>query len=201
MPNAAQTPKLIIATLNRAKGEELLALLAGLPFELVLLADVPGTTLPDETGETYHANALAKARAAAHQTGALAVADDSGLEVDALDGRPGVRSARYGGAGLDDGGRTARLLDELAFVPDERRTARFRCVIALVEPEGRERTVEGVVDGTIVRAPRGTGGFGYDPVFLYPPLGRTFGELTPDEKHRVDHRGRAVRALRTLLGG
>lgn len=130
-----------------------------------------------------------------------AIADDSGLEVDALGGAPGVRSARYGGPGLDDAGRVARLLDALRDVPDDRRTARFRCVIALVERDGRERIAEGVVEGVIVSAPRGTAGFGYDPVFLYPPLGRTFAELTEQEKARASHRGRAVAALRRLLAG
>lgn len=168
---------------------------------MVLLADVPGATLPEETGDTYAANALAKARSAAHATGILAIGDDSGLEVDALGGAPGTRSARLGGPGLDDAGRTARLLEAMRDVPDARRGARFRCVIALVEPGGRERAVEGVAEGVILRAPRGTGGFGYDPVFFYAPLGRTFAEITDEEKARVSHRGIAVQALRRLLSG
>jgi XTP/dITP diphosphohydrolase len=176
-------------------------LLADLGLDVWLLADVPGATLPAETGASYHENALAKARAAVQQTGMRAIADDSGLEVDALGGAPGVRSARYGGSGLDDAGRVARLLEALCGVPDDRRTARFRCVIALVERDGRERIVEGAVEGTIIGAPRGTAGFGYDPVFLYPPLGGTFAELTGQEKARVSHRGRAVAALRRLLAG
>ena len=206
MPSSAVTSassrsdrRLVVATLNRGKLRELATLLADLPFELVLLADRAGASLPDETGETYADNALIKARAAAQATGLPALADDSGLEVDALGGAPGVRSARYGGAGLDDAGRTARLLEALRDVPDARRTARFRCVIGLVEPGGAERLVEGTAEGVIARAPRGTHGFGYDPVFFYPALGRTFAELTPDEKRRVDHRGAAVRALRALL--
>lgn len=191
--------RLVVATLNRAKGRELATLLADLPFDLLLLADVPGATLPEETGATYAENALIKARAAARATGLMALADDSGLEVDALGGAPGVRSARYGGPGLDDAGRTARLLDALRDVPDEQRTARFRCVIALVTPGGSERIVEGTAEGVIARAPRGTNGFGYDPVFFYPPLARTFAELSAEEKSRVDHRGAAVRAARPLL--
>lgn len=194
--------RLVVATLNRAKGRELARLLGDLPFELVLLGDVTGASLPEETGTTYAENALIKARAAARETALMALADDSGLEVHALGGAPGVRSARYGGPGLDDAGRVARLLDALREVPDERRAARFRCVIALVTPTGAEdRIVEGMVDGTIVREPRGTNGFGYDPVFFYPPLGRTFAELTAEQKSRVDHRGAAVRALRQLLSG
>ena len=192
-------PRLVVATLNRAKGRELVALLGDVPYEIVLLADVPGATLPEETGSSYRENALLKARAAAAMTGALTLADDSGLEVDALEGRPGLHSARWGGPALDDAGRNARLLERLRGVPPAGRTARFRCVIALVEPGGSERVVEGAVEGVIAEAPRGAGGFGYDPVFVYPPLGRTFGELAPPEKQRVDHRGAAVRAARALL--
>jgi XTP/dITP diphosphohydrolase len=120
--------------------------------------------------------------------------------VDALDGAPGLHSARFGGPGLDDARRTALLLSRLRGVPPERRTARFRCVLALVDPAGGERVVEGLVEGVIAEAPRGAGGFGYDPVFFYPPFGRTFGEVPAADKHRVDHRGAAVRAVRPLLG-
>jgi XTP/dITP diphosphohydrolase len=194
-------PRLVVATLNRAKGRELLDLLGNVPYELLLLADVPGATLPEETGKTYAENALIKARAGALATGAIALGDDSGIEVDALDRGPGLYSARFGGSGLDDAGRTALLLEGLRGVPTERRTARFRCVIAIVESGGRERLVEGVVEGRIAEAPRGAGGFGYDPVFFYPPLGGTFGELPPEVKHRVSHRGVAARAARTLLAG
>jgi XTP/dITP diphosphohydrolase len=155
--------------------------------------------LPEETEPTYRGNALLKARAAAAQAGATALADDSGLEVDALGGAPGVHSARLGGPGLDDAGRCARLLDALRAVPAARRTARFRCAIAIVEPAGREDVVEATVDGLILDAPRGAGGFGYDPVFFYPPLGRTFAELTAEEKARVSHRGCALAAARRLL--
>lgn len=190
-----------MATLNRAKAGELAALLAGVPFRLVGLADVPGARLPEETGAAYRDNALLKARAAARLTGALALADDSGLEVDALGGAPGVLSARWGGLDLDDAGRCARLLEALRGVEEARRTARFRCVIALAEPGGREAAVEGVVEGRIAEAPRGLGGFGYDPIFYYPPLGRTFAELTAAEKAAVSHRGRAARAARRLLTG
>ena len=202
MPNvpSSSRPRLVVATLNRAKGHELLALLGDVPYELVLLADVPGATLPEETGKTYAENALIKARAGVRATGALALADDSGIEVDALDGGPGLYSARFGGPGLDDAGRTALLLERLRGVPTERRTARFRCVIAIVEPGGREQLAEGVVEGRIAEAPRGSGGFGYDPVFFYPPLGGTFGEIEADAKHHVSHRGVAARAAGALLG-
>jgi XTP/dITP diphosphohydrolase len=193
--------RLVVATLNRAKGGELLALLGDVPYDLTLLADLAGATLPEETGTTYRDNALLKARAAARATGTLSLADDSGLEVDALGGEPGLYSARFGGPGLDDAARYALLLERLRGVSRDRRTARFRCVLALVEPDGHEQVVEGTVDGVIAEVPRGINGFGYDPVFFYPPLGRTFGELPPETKHRVDHRGAAVRAARALLTG
>jgi XTP/dITP diphosphohydrolase len=194
-------PRLVIATLNRGKGRELLALLGDLPYDVALLADLPGAALPEETGSTYRDNALLKARAAAQATGALCLGDDSGIEVDALDGAPGLYSARFGGPGLDDAARYTLLLERLRGVPAARRTARFRCVIALVDPAGRERVVEGVVEGMVAEAPRGTGGFGYDPVFFYPPLARTFGELPTEIKHQVDHRGAAARTARALLTG
>jgi XTP/dITP diphosphohydrolase len=195
-------PRLVLATLNPGKARELATLLGDLPFEITSLADVGGATLPEETAETYRDNALLKARAAARATGCLTLADDSGLEVDALGGAPGVRSARFGGPGLDDVGRVALLLERLRDVPPARRTARFRCVIAVVDPSRGERTVEGIAEGEIAAAPRGGGGFGYDPVFVYPPLGRrTFAELDDAEKARVSHRGLAARAARALLSG
>ena len=167
----------------------------------MLLADVPGASLPEETGATYQENALIKARAAMRITGATALGDDSGIEVDALGGGPGLLSARWGGPDLDDAGRNALLLERLRGVPAERRTARYRCVIAVVEPGGEERVVEGAVEGRITEAPRGTGGFGYDPLFFYPPFGCTFGEVAVEAKHQVSHRGVAARAARALLPG
>jgi XTP/dITP diphosphohydrolase len=188
-----------VATLNPAKAREIAALLADLPLEVLSLAEVPGARLPPEGEDSYAANALAKARAAARLTGALALADDSGLEVDALAGRPGVASARFGGPGLTDAERCARLLAALAGVPAARRTARFRAVVALVAPDGRERVVEGTAEGVILEAPRGRGGFGYDPLFYYAPLGQTFAELDPAVKNQVSHRARALAAARAAL--
>jgi XTP/dITP diphosphohydrolase len=199
--SSASKPRLVLATLNAGKARELAALLGDVPYEVRALAELPGGALPEETGDSYRANALLKARAAARRTGAWALADDSGIEVAALAGAPGVRSARFGGPGLDDARRCALLLEALRGVPPEQRAARFRCVVAIVDPAGREHTAEGVVDGVITDAPRGKHGFGYDPLFFYPPLGRTFAELSPDEKARVDHRGRAVRAARPFLTG
>ena len=203
MPSGSSRSRavLVLATLNPAKGRELVELLGLVPFEIRMLAEIPSARLPEETGSTYTENALVMARTAAEQTGALALGDDSGLEVDALGGAPGLYSARFGGPGLDDRGRLELLLERLRGVPPPRRTARFRCVIALAGPARAEKVVEGVAEGVIAEAPRGSGGFGYDPVFFYPPLGRTFAELSDEEKARVSHRGLALAAARRLLTG
>jgi XTP/dITP diphosphohydrolase len=202
VPSARSTsrPVLVLATLNPHKGRELLALLGAVPFQIKLLSEFPGAQLPEETGQTYAENALVKARTTARLTSALALGDDSGLEVDALGGAPGLHTARFGGPGLSDRGRWELLLERLRDVPPARRTARFRCVIALAGPARGEQVVEGIVEGVIAEAPRGNGGFGYDPVFFYPPLGRTFGEISNEEKQRVSHRGKALAAARRLLG-
>jgi XTP/dITP diphosphohydrolase len=176
------------------------ALLAGIPFRILSLGDFPRVTLPREGEVSYAANARDKARAVATATGALALADDSGIEVDALAGGPGVLSARYGGPGLSDPERCQVMLKALAGVPRERRTARFRCLIAVVCPHRRqEASVEGVVEGVLLESPRGEGGFGYDPLFFYPPLGRSFAELAPAEKNRVSHRAKALAQARAWL--
>jgi XTP/dITP diphosphohydrolase len=193
----------VLATANRAKAREMAALLAGIPFRIVNLSDFPDVSLPPEGETSYAENALGKARAVASATGELALADDSGIEVDALGGGPGVLSARYGGPGLSDPERCEVMLREMASVPREKRTARFRCLIGIVCPRrGRETTVEGVVEGVLLESPRGTGGFGYDPLFFYPPLGRGFAELSAEEKNRVSHRAQACqRAREWLLAG
>jgi XTP/dITP diphosphohydrolase len=191
----------VVATLNPGKAREIVALLGGVPYDVRALADMPGAALPPEGTTSYRDNALAKARAAVRFAGARALADDSGLEVDALGGAPGVQSARFGGPGLDDAGRVRHLLDRLRDVEPASRGARFRSVVAVVGVDGDEHVVEGTVEGVIAEAPRGAGGFGYDPVFVYPPYGRTFGEVSDEEKWRVDHRGRAMAAARRLLTG
>jgi XTP/dITP diphosphohydrolase len=189
----------VLATRNAGKARELRALLAPLPGPIADLADRPGVALPAEGETSYADNALAKARAAAAATGVLALGDDSGLEVDALGGAPGVTSARYGGPGLDDAGRCRALLAALAGVPAARRSARFRCLVALAEPGGRGAVVEGVSAGVILDAPRGAGGFGYDPLFFFPPLARTFAQMDDAMKAAVGHRGLAIaRALAVL---
>jgi XTP/dITP diphosphohydrolase len=176
------------------------ALLEGVPFRILNLGDLAGIALPPEGEASYADNALGKARAVASATGELALADDSGIEVAALNGRPGVLSARYGGDGLSDPERCQVMLREMAGVPGERRSARFRCLIAIVCPRrGVETTLEGVVEGVLLEAPRGEGGFGYDPLFFYPPLGRSFAELSPAEKNQVSHRAQACRRARAWL--
>jgi XTP/dITP diphosphohydrolase len=192
-------PLLVLATANRAKGRELADLLADLPYRIRDLSAYPGVVLPPEGEASYAQNALGKARAVTAATGEIALADDSGIEVDAFGGRPGVLSARYGGEGLTDPARNALMLRELANVPPARRTARYRAVIAVTAPDGREATVEGTVEGVLLDAPRGTGGFGYDPLFYYPALGATFAEIAPEAKHAVSHRGRAMALARELL--
>uniref|UniRef100_A0A7C2WE21 dITP/XTP pyrophosphatase n=1 Tax=Thermorudis sp. TaxID=1969470 RepID=A0A7C2WE21_9BACT len=185
--------RVVLASSNPGKLRELQSLLP--PEVEVVSAAEAGVTLPPETGSTFAENALLKARAAAQQSGLIAIADDSGLEVDALGGEPGVRSARYAGPRASDADNIALLLKRLEGVPEGRRTARFRAAVALVAPGGSEFLGEGVLEGQIVHAPRGQGGFGYDPVFQ--PLGenRTVAEMTLEEKNRVSHRAQALRQV------
>ena len=184
----------VVATGNAGKLAEIRAILAELPMRVRSLADFPALHFPEE-GDDYTENAVQKARVAAAHTGHPALGDDSGLEVDALGGRPGPRSARYGGPGLSDAQRVERLLQELAGVPEAERGARFVCVAARATPDGAALTARGVCEGRILLAPRGQGGFGYDPVFA--PLGGelSMAEVEPTQKNRISHRGRAFRAL------
>lgn len=192
--------RLVIATNNQGKLREFRRLLEPLGLEVVAIGDVVREFHVDETGSTFADNAALKARAASELAGAPALADDSGLEVDALEGRPGVRSARYAGEGASDAANNALLLDQLAGVADGVRTARFRCAIALSEPSGDLSMVEGTCEGVIQRAPSGTDGFGYDPLFSVPECGgRSFAELSPAEKDRISHRGKALRKIQDLL--
>lgn len=187
--------KVLLATRNPGKLAELRRMLADGPFEVLGLADVPEFPEAPETGATFAENALAKARDAAAATGLPSVADDSGLAVEALNGMPGVLSARWCGRHGDDLANLELLLGQLADVPDERRRAAFVCAAALVVPGGPETVVHGEWPGRIVRAPRGTGGFGYDPIFVPDGEERTSAELGPEEKDAASHRGRAMRAL------
>lgn len=194
---------LLIATANPGKAREFREMLGEGRFTWRSLADYPAGPEVEETGRTFRANACLKAAAYARRYGAWAVADDSGLEVEALDGRPGVLSARWAqhnGAGKGDADNNATLLRQLRDVPDERRAARFVCVLALADPGGRIiLTVRDTIEGRILHAPRGANGFGYDPLFLVEPLGRTTAELPPAEKHAISHRGKALRRLRELM--
>ena len=200
--------RLVVASANPHKVDEMRAILTDALGDVVeLVARPPDVPDVDETGETLEANARLKAVALVEATGLPAVADDTGLEVDALGGAPGVRSARYSGEGAPSEGtrdqaNVAKLLAELAARPGAPRTARFRTAIVLAWPDGTEVHVEGVVEGTIAHAPRGDGGFGYDPVFVAvddEAGGRTFGELPGEVKHTISHRGRALRAMAVAL--
>jgi XTP/dITP diphosphohydrolase len=189
----------VVATANPGKLREFRTLLAGLPFELTSLAEL-GLPSPEETGSSFLDNALMKARHAAVKSGCAAVADDSGIEVDALGGAPGIYSARYAGSGASDAANNAKLLGALAGVPPDGRRARYRCALAYVDTADSPPLVaEAAWDGVIVESPRGSGGFGYDPYFWLPELGKTAAELDPAEKNRLSHRGKAMRTLRELL--
>ncbi|HEY8438068.1 MAG TPA: non-canonical purine NTP pyrophosphatase [Candidatus Limnocylindrales bacterium] len=206
----AARPRLLIATHSAHKLAELRELLQLERGELVSLDDVGVPDEPEETGETFETNARIKARFGARRTGLPTLADDSGLEVDALGGGPGVRTRRYAGPDATDADNNAKLLAALDGVPPERRGARYVCVLALALPrpdaaDGAAvpmRVVRGTTSGRIATTPRGTGGFGYDPIFEpagEPPDGRTFGQWAPAEKHAVSHRGRAARRITPIL--
>lgn len=190
---------LLVATHNVGKAREYMQLLADLPVVITWLDQVGIRESVDETGATFTENALLKARYYAEVSKLLTWADDSGLEVDALGGRPGVLSARYGGKNVTDQERCMALLHELEDVPDEARTARFRCVIAIATPDGQAWTAEGAVEGLILRAPRGDNGFGYDPIFLTSQYQKSMAELPPEIKNQVSHRAMAAREARLLL--
>jgi XTP/dITP diphosphohydrolase len=189
----------VLATFNRDKARELRALLAAPGRRLLDLGAFPGASVPAETGTTLLENARLKARAAARHTGRAAIADDTGLEVDALDGAPGHRAARFAGPGAGDAENRALLLERLKGVPAAGRSARFRTVCVACFPDGSECVGEGVLEGAITEAPRGTGGFGYDPVFEVAALGRTLAELDEAGKNAVSHRARAAAALARRL--
>ncbi len=194
MKRGAEQRPVVVATTNRGKLREIVSLLAELPVRVVDASAFAPIAYPEE-GDDYEANAIAKARTVAAALGECALADDSGLEVDALSGRPGVRSARYGGAALDDAGRIARLLAELTAQPSPDRRARFVCWAAFAEPSGRFETAVGTCPGRILATPRGELGFGYDPIFAPEGSERALAELTASEKDAISHRGAAIRSL------
>lgn len=190
---------IVLATRNPGKVEELKALLADMDVNVLSLRDFPDMPEIEETGETFAANAEIKATTVARITGRLTLADDSGLEVDALGGRPGVQSARFGGAGASDRDKYLKLLGLLQGVPDEARTARFRAAVCIATPEGETVIVEGACEGVIAREPAGEGGFGYDPVFYIPECGQTMAEVPSDVKNRMSHRAKAMQLAKRVL--
>ncbi|HEV2653570.1 MAG TPA: XTP/dITP diphosphatase [Ktedonobacteraceae bacterium] len=190
---------LLLATTNRHKLDEYRAIFSTLPFTLLSLADIRLDMDVEETGTTFLENAELKAHAYAQAAGMLSLADDSGLEIDALGGAPGVYSARFAGVNTPYEERFRLIFERLQGIPQSQRTARFHCVISVAEPSGYCRSVEGVMEGVIADAARGAHGFGYDPIFWLPELGKTSAELPPEQKNSISHRGRAARKARELL--
>ena len=190
---------IVIATLNQNKLKEFKALLEGFKLTILSLKDFPHLPAIAEDGKSFYENALKKATTVARYTRKLTIADDSGIEVEALGGRPGVHSSRFAGENASDEENNAKLLSELHSVPFDRRGARFRCVLVVAKPEGETTFVEGECKGIIIDKPRGHYGFGYDPIFLVPEYNKTFSEIRPEEKNRISHRARALRKLLELL--
>lgn len=191
--------RLVLATKNEGKLKELRKLLQGLDYDVVSLADFPEIPEIVEDGDTFLSNARKKARTVCIATGFLALADDSGLVVDELNGEPGVISARYAGVQCDYAANNEKLLRKMSFVPCGRRGAAFVCTMVLASPDGREWDVEGRCEGEIAYEPKGHGGFGYDPLFFIPGEGRTMAELSMDKKNELSHRGKALRKIREIL--
>ena len=185
--------KVVLASKNKHKLEEISQITKKFGMELVLESDLGVDIDVEETGTTFEENSFLKADAVMKATGLSALADDSGIAVDALNGEPGIYSARYGfDEGLDDWGRLQLLLKNTEQVPDDRRQAKFVCVITMVTPDGQTIQARGEVHGMLLRAPAGQGGFGYDPIFYYPPLGKSLAEVTAEEKNQVSHRANAL---------
>jgi XTP/dITP diphosphohydrolase len=192
-------PTLALATRNPGKVKEISAILAGLKVHFAGLEEWPVLGELPEEGDTYAENAASKALTVARATGVPALADDSGVEIDALGGGPGVRSRRLLGESASDDARNAYVLERLAGLPEIRRTARYRAVVAVATPDGTVETFEGVCEGSIADRPRGAGGFGYDPIFVIAGDGRTMAEVPPDVKNQISHRARALRAARAAI--
>ena len=190
---------LLIATANTHKLDEFRAIFSDLPYQLLSLENIQLGIKVEETGTTFEENSRLKACAYARASGLLSLADDSGLEIDALGGAPGVYSARFGGENMPYSERFNLIYKRLRNLSPEQCTARFRCVITVAEPSGYHRSVEGAIEGVISRVPRGENGFGYDPIFLIPELGKTTAEISPEHKNCISHRGQAARRARTLL--
>ena len=191
--------RLLLATNNPGKVREYQSLLGGIPYQLVTIADVGISTDVPETGKTFEENSTLKATILAEESGLLTLADDSGLEVDALGGEPGVLSHRYAGENATDSDRVDFLLKKLEGVPDKERTARFSCVIAISTPDGEVELCSGECPGIIASTPKGYNGFGYDPIFYFPELGKTLAELPSEVKNKISHRARAAEKAREYL--
>ena len=191
--------KVVLATRNAGKAAEIREILSSTGLELLTLDDFPEIALPPETGDTFRENAVAKARFVAEKTGLLALADDSGLEVDFLMGRPGVLSARYSGPEATDEKNVEKLLHELHGAPEHKRQARFVCVMAFASTGGKVMTFEGRLDGFIAQSPSGSKGFGYDPVFFAPTLNKTLAEVPMADKNKISHRKQALEKFRTWI--
>lgn len=191
--------KIIIATGNKGKAREFATLFSPLGYDVLTLHDLEGATDVEETGSTFEENAILKAEALCDQFNTMVISDDSGLMIDALDGRPGVYSARYAGEQKNDDDNIDKVLEELKDVPEEKRTARFYCALAVAIPGQETITVSGTVEGRIANARQGENGFGYDPVFYVPTLGKMMAELKPEEKNAISHRANALKKLKELL--
>jgi len=192
-------PKLLIATTNKKKLAEIKAIFSDLNLEYLTLKDFPKLGDVEENGATFQENALIKARTYSRATGFLTLAEDSGICVKALDGRPGVYSARYAGPEQDDNKNLDKILNDMKSVPEGKRQAWYQSAVALVAPDGREDVLEGRVEGELLFERKGTGGFGYDPIFYYPPFKATFAEVSAEDKNRVSHRFKALQAARKRL--
>ncbi len=200
MADMTRLPRVVLATRNAKKAREMEEILRSRSWEIVSLLELdPNGDEVEETGDTYDANALIKARAAARTTGLVAIADDAGLEIDALGGQPGVHSHRFLGVHTSFPEKMRHILDVMRNVPDSERGCRFKAAVALVDPQGREHVCWGVCEGRVAHEIRGEYGFGYDPVFYLPELGKHMAELTPQEKHVISHRGKALACARKVL--
>jgi XTP/dITP diphosphohydrolase len=200
MSTVSHPPSLLLGTRNPGKVREIAGILGNVPWSILSLEEFPNVSVPAETADTYAENAIIKARIYARETGVCALADDSGLEVTALGGAPGVFSARYAGANASDADRRALLLSELARLTTNDRSARFVCAVAVATPEGKVLNVaEGICNGVIISEPRGTNGFGYDPLFVPEGFDRTFAELADSIKNQISHRARALLKTRDFL--
>lgn len=191
--------KVVLATRNAGKVREIEDILAPYGFEVISMREFPELGDIIEDGSTFKENAMIKATTVAGQTGLIALADDSGLEVDALDGAPGIHSSRFAGEEKDDQANNRKLLELLSDIPAEQRSARFKCVVAIAEPDGWVHLAEGSCEGIIINEPRGEGGFGYDPLFYVPDYDKTFAELDPAIKNKISHRARALEGAVEIL--